>query len=226
MRISLIHQSRGRPQLAHSNYRNWIDKSEAHNSETSDITIEHILSLDVDEPKYCEYVELFGVYHHMVQENPQDGYVVGATNAAAKYTTGDVLIYLSDDFDCPEKWDKLIMDKMNPGIPQILKVDDCLLPMGAAILTIPIMTREFYDKFGYFFYPEYKSMFCDEDLYNVARILDALVIAPDLKFPHRHPSNGKKEFRGKNDETYKRSYAMMKQGRVLHNNRRKANYGL
>lgn len=225
MRISLIHPSRSRPQVAYNNYLNWISKSESHNSGISNITIEHILSLDLDEPKYDEYVELFGA-HHIVRENPNEGYVVGATNAAAKYATGDILIYLSDDFDCPKHWDRLIVEKVNPTVPQILKVDDCLQPMGVAVLTIPIMTRAFYDKFGYFFYPEYKSMFCDEDLYHVARLMQALVFAPELKFPHLHPSNPSETLRSKSDDTYNRSNGMWAQGQALHNKRSRTNYGL
>lgn len=225
MRITLIHPSRSRPQMAYNNYLNWIGKSEAHNSGISNITIEHILSLDLDEPKYDKYVELFGA-HHIVRENPNDGYVVGATNAAAKYATGDILIYLSDDFDCPKYWDRLIVEKLDINLEQILKVDDCLQAMGVAVLTIPIMTRAFYNKFGYFFHPEYKSMFCDEDLYHVARIMNGLVFAPELKFPHLHPSNPSETLRSNSDDTYNRSNGMWSQGQAIHNKRAKANYGL
>ena len=225
MRISLIHPSRNRPEMAHANYLNWLQKSEAQNTGNSNITIEHILSLDLDEPKYHEYVELFGA-HHIVRENPSDGYVVGATNAAAKYATGDILIYLSDDFDCPKHWDRLIVDRLNPSVAQLLKVDDCLQMFSVAVLTIPIMTRAFYERFGYFFYPEYKSMFCDEDLYHTARIINGLVFAPELKFPHLHPSNPKAELQSSNDDTYGRSGSMWTQGQTLHNKRAKINYGL
>ena len=225
MRISLIHPSRSRPEMAYANYLNWLAKSEAHNNGTSKIIIEHILSLDLDEPRYDDYVRLFGA-HHIVRENASDGYVVGATNAAAKYATGDILIYLSDDFDCPKHWDRLIADKMDINLEQILKVDDCLQPMGVAVLTIPIMTKAFYNRFGYFFYPEYKSMFCDEDLYHVARIINGLVFAADLKFPHLHPSNPTKELQGQSDNTYNRSNGMWTQGQTLHTKRRLNNYGL
>jgi hypothetical protein len=76
MRISLIHPSRSRPEMAYANYINWLAKSEAHNSGTSKITIEHILSLDLDEPRYDDYVKLFGA-HHIVRENTSDGLCSG-----------------------------------------------------------------------------------------------------------------------------------------------------
>jgi hypothetical protein len=205
--------------MAYSQYKNWIAKS------TGLVPIEHILSIDIDEPQANEYRQLF-TDSLIVQDNPSDGYVVGATNAAAKHAKGDILIYLSDDFDCPTQWDVLIRRKLTDGKEQLLKVDDCLQGFNVAVLTIPIMTRAFYDRFGYFFYPEYKSMFCDEDLYHVARIINGLVFAPDLKFPHLHPSNPTKELQGTSDATYNRSNGMWTQGQTLHNKRRLNNYGL
>lgn len=86
------------------------------------------------------------------------------------------------------------------------------------------MTRAYYDQYGYFFYPEYKSMFCDEDLYNVAKLNNQLVLAPELKFPHMHPSNPDKNLRGPNDETYNRSSGMWEQGKAVLKKRQACNY--
>lgn len=217
--ITLIHPSRNRPEMAYANYVNWLAKA------TGEIAIQHILSIDLDEPQTDKYRELFTA-SLIVQTNPSEGYVVGATNAAAQHATGNILVYLSDDFDCPSQWDILISKQLNINLEQILKVDDCLQPMGVAVLTIPIMTKAFYNRFGYFFYPEYKSMFCDEDLYHVARIINGLVFAPELKFPHLHPSNPTQTMQGKNDSTYNRSSGMWTQGQTLYNKRAKMNYGL
>jgi hypothetical protein len=205
--------------MAFDQYKNWMAKS------TGLVPIEHILSIDIDELQANEYRQLFKD-SLIVQDNPSDGYVVGATNAAAKHAKGDILIYLSDDFDCPTQWDVLIRHKLTDGKEQLLKVDDCLQGFNVAVLTIPIMTRAFYDRFGYFFYLEYKSMFCDEDLYHVARLTNTMVLAPDLKFPHLHPSNPTETLRAQNDTTYNRSSAMWEQGKAIHQKRKAINYGL
>lgn len=218
--ITLIHPSRSRPQMAFDNYRNWMSKVSGENQ------IEHILSLDIDEPNYNEYLTLFDGRTKIIRFNPSDGYVVGATNEGAKYSTGNILIYLSDDFDCPQDWDKLILKALDTSKPQLLKVDDCLQGFGVAVLTIPIMTRTFYDTYGYFFYPEYKSMFCDEDLYHVAKNTGAMVFAEYLKFPHKHPSNPNQELRSNNDHTYNRSSNMWEQGKAIFNKRKAINFNL
>jgi hypothetical protein len=56
--------------------------------------------------------------------------------------------------------------------------------------------------------------------------MNALVFAPDLKFPHLHPSNPTKELQSVNDNTYNRSSGMWTQGQTLHNQRVRINYGL
>jgi hypothetical protein len=93
----------------------------------------------------------------------------------------------------------------------MLKVDDCLQKFHVPILTIPIMNRVMYERLGYFWNPEYKSMFCDEHLYWVAKKLNAIKLCPHLKFPHEHPSNGK----AVTDETYQRSAANWNQGKAV-----------
>lgn len=198
MKFSLIHPSRGRPQQAYGTVTEWISKS-------GNVEVEHILSIDTSDPLKVEYDNLFPSY--LCNDNKS---VVEATNNAAKQATGDVLIYLSDDFKCPDNWGELIEAKGLTG-EWVLKVDDCLQPFNVAVLTIPIMSRSVYNKLGYFWHPEYKSMFCDEHLYWKAKLNNWLVMAPELKFPHHHYSVGKAQ----HDETYKNSEANWDQGKAV-----------
>lgn len=209
--ISLIHPSRGRPQKAHNTYENWTNKSLAYD-------VEHILSIDNDDPCYKEYCTL-GL-NVLVYPNKS---VVEATNAAAATSKGDILIYLSDDFDCPNGWHELI-DKEFEGVnkPMLLKVDDCLQGFDVRVLTIPIMNRALYEKLGYFWHPDYKSMFVDEDLWWTCRNNGWLKKAQHLKFPHNHHSLGKCQ----NDETYRRSEANWDQGKATFARRKAAGFPL
>jgi len=211
MRITLIHPSRNRPEMAHANYLNWIAKSEAHNSGNSKIIIEHILSLDLDEPRYDDYVRLFGA-HHIVRENTSDGYVVGATNAAAQYATGNILIYLSDDFDCPQHWDRLIVERLKGLKMAGLEVSDAY-QTNRNLLTIPIITRDLYDKWGFFWHPDFKSMFCDNFMFEQIKREGIIVEAMDLVFEHKHHSRGLMV----KDETNSRSEAEYNNGRLIFN---------
>ena len=65
--------------------------------------------------------------------------VVEATNRAAKYAKGDILLYLSDDFKCPDNWGASIYQSVKDfGPVWLLKVDDCLQQFEVPVLTIPI----------------------------------------------------------------------------------------
>lgn len=213
MRISLIHPSRSRPEKAKATYDYWISKS------SSQVEIEHILSLDFSDPLSKEYDVFLSTSIVLYSHNTC---VVEATNIAAKQATGDILIYLSDDFKCPNNWDLLILDKIQSNKPQLLKVDDCLQKFEVAVLTIPIMNRKLYETLSYFWHPDFKSMFCDEHLYWITKNNGWLYLDPELKFPHEHPCNGKSE----NDETYKRSAANWDQGKATFAKHKELNFPL
>lgn len=199
MRISLIHPSRSRPEKAKATARKWIAEA--------GVPTEHIFSVDHSDPKASEYFEVgFTTIQY------PNTCVVEATNQAAKVSTGDLLLYLSDDFDCYKGWGLDVVKQFeNENRPLLIKCDDGLQQFNVPVLTIPIMNRALYDRLGYFWHPEYKSMFVDEDLYWTSFKLAALKMCPQIKFQHNHPSNGK----AVNDETYTRSSANWDQGKAL-----------
>jgi hypothetical protein len=211
-KVTLLHPSRSRPEKARKTLDFWLSQS------SQQFPIEHILSLDSDDPQLDKYISLFpnsdiGVFPNSC--------VVEACNRAAKKSTGDIIIYLSDDFKCPNEWDRLILEKFDSfNEPNLIKVDDCLQKFNADVLTIPIINRSLYERLGYFFYPLYKSQFVDQDLYYVCLNSNWIIFAPDLKFPHEHYVNGKSE----NDDTYKRSAANWNQGKELYAKRKLENF--
>lgn len=211
MKITLIHPSRGRPQKAFYTHIEWLKCA------SGDYEIEHLLSLDTDDTKLNDYKCLFESY----LEYPNTC-VVEATNHAAKFATGDIMVYLSDDFKCPDNWDKLIIEAFGDKIntPCLLKVDDCLQKFHVDVVTIPIMTNMLYNNLGYFFHTEYKSMFCDQHLYWACKNRGWLLEAPHLKFEHYHYSIGK-SFK---DETYARSDNNWEQGKALYALHQKQNF--
>jgi len=206
MRFTLIHPSRGRATRAKETFDYWM---RCHSGLTE---VEHILSLDLSDAQNTLYTTLFSSSKVIINDN---NCVVQATNHAAKIATGDVLIYLSDDFECPQNWDTLIYNEMifqSAKGSWLLKVDDLLQRFEADVLTIPIMSRELHDRLGYFFHPEYKSMFCDQHLYWICKNNGFLLFAPNLKFPHLHYTNSKAPM----DKTYKDSAANWDQGKALY----------
>ena len=209
--ISLVHPSRSRPKKAYETALKWVDKS---GLDTKDI--DYILSLDSSDPMLKEYY-----LEWSCEEINDNKSVVEATNNAAKVSTGNILIYLSDDFDCPENWGLSVLKEFEgEDKPTLLKVDDCLQKFDVPVLTIPMMNRALYERLGYFWHPEYKSMFVDEDLYWTTRKLGALKFAPHLKFEHQHVSVGKSP----DDETYRNSAKNWDQGKALFAKRKAAGF--
>lgn len=208
MKISLIHPSRGRPDKARQTRKDWF-----FNLTNGDYEIEHILSLDFSDTCVSKYESLFKFLADTKIIIGTNDNVVEATNRAAKMATGDILVYLSDDFKCPLNWDKSIVEWFKDiTSPRLLKVDDCYQAMDKDVLTIPIMNRRLYERLGYFFHPGYKSMWVDCDLYHVVKNNNWLKIAPELKFPHEHHVNGFCN----NDETYQRSNLNWETGKKLY----------
>jgi len=192
MKITLLHPSRSRPEKAKATYGYWIDR--AHDTDN----IEHVLSLDYSDPMRNEYPYFGDNSTGIVSHNDC---VVQATNAAAEVSIGDILVYLSDDFKCPVGWDELVRSRFSLDAPMLLKVHDDLQTFDKDVLTIPIMNRALYERLGYFWNPEYRSMFVDQDLFHVCKNNGWLKYAPDLVFPHEHYSIGK----APKDATYIRS---------------------
>jgi glycosyltransferase involved in cell wall biosynthesis len=217
MRLSLLYPSRGRAKKCLENLRNWTSKC--------DVSHEIIVATDSDDPQAGEYAKLLRFTPFLVHNNKS---VVEATNRAASVASGDVFIYVSDDFDCPHNFGSLVLGEFVNFMgnltdkQRLLKVDDCLQKFDVPVLTIPIMNRSLYETLGYFWHPDYKSMFFDEDLYWTCKNNGWLKKAPHLKFPHNHVSIGKAE----NDETYKRSAANWDQGKATFARRKAAGFPL
>lgn len=209
MKISLINPSRGRAKKAFDTLKFWLDHA------VYPENIQHILSLDADDDQGPNYVHFFVDSEKTILITNENKNVVQATNCAAKLSDGDLLIYLSDDFKCPPGWDRLLVEVYEKnreyGYPMLIKVDDALQAFDVPVLTIPIMDRDLYNALGYFWHPEYASMFCDQHLFEICKKHNWIINAPQLIFEHEHCCVGKAE----RDETYIRSEANWNSGKAL-----------
>lgn len=191
MKISVIHPSRGRPEQADKTYRKWYYSSDYryHN-------IEYILSVDIsDKSKYYEYKNIWNV---LVSDNKS---AIEAINIAAKQAKGDIIIVISDDTDCPEHWDTLLLQALEGKSDFCVKTDDGLQP---TLITMPIMDRVYYERYGYVYHNDYLHLHADEELTCVALMTGKYIKIP-LLFPHNHYTTGrtqKDEINVKNDSTW------------------------
>lgn len=205
--ISLIHPSRSRPDKSFETVQKWISRARG-------VEVELIVSLDEDDPMLQEYQERH-VARVTVNKNRS---AVGAINSAATKAKGNILIVVSDDTDCPENWAELLLKEVEGKSDWILKTQDGI---QSWIITMPVMDRIYYNRFGYIYHPDYLHMFCDTELTCVAD-LTGRKITSNLTFTHQHYSTGAYE----KDGVSEKADATWHQGENLFLSRYKKNFDL
>lgn len=180
--ISLLHPSRQRPGKSLETVKKWVSRASA------GVPIEIIVSLDTDDHYRHQYLKQYDVFKKAKVIFNDNRSAVDAINNAAKVASGDILIVLSDDTDCPNRWDQVILSAVDGRKDYILKVYD-----GAQqwIVTMPIIDRMYYNRFGYVYYPEFKHMFVDTHFTHVGDALKRIIWRNDITFEHLHYSVGK-----------------------------------
>lgn len=149
--------------------------------------VEHVFVTDEPVPAFREMVmEGKAVFHNTVlgvNYGPKS--CVAGWNLAAKLSTGKFLINVADDLYPPEHWDTELL-KVIPDLDK-----ECVLEVNTGgnhgLLTFCMVTRAYYERYGYLLYPEYISVFSDNDFTDTARRNGVVVNARHLLFEHKHP---------------------------------------
>lgn len=197
--LSIIHPSRGRAIKAAACCEKWLDNYNGYNG------AEYILSIDNDEKDLPKYEFLFNqlrkkypsiVFKTTINNNKN---VVMAMNRGAEQAEGEILIGISDDFDCFTDWNLKILDAISPEKEEALLVNQGIKEYTTN-MALPILTKKLYDRLKYIYYPLYSGMFADDDIVECCRSLGVLKVRNDLIFQHNHYINGKSAM----DDTYRR----------------------
>lgn len=186
MKASLIYPSRSRPDQCRSTLENWINKA-------GSIDFEIILSLDQDDMRLSDYQKMIFDGLTTNWQEPALTYTVlpnkstvEAVNNAAKIAQGEILIVMSDDFDCPQDWFNKIVRASRNRKDFVMKVND-----GGTqdrIITLPILDRAYYQRFGYIYHPSYKHLWADTEFSEVAYWQRKVLVRNDIVFKHNHYS--------------------------------------
>jgi len=117
----------------------------------------------------------------------------------------DILINMSDDMRfVTRSWDLLMVDLIKgvwgESTDFFAHFNDGYL--GEKLPTMSIMGRDYYNRFGYVYHPDYKSFSCDAEAMYVAQMLGKWHYFPEVLFKHEHPANNRSI---SNDDLYVRS---------------------
>lgn len=91
-----------------------------------------------------------------------------------------------------------------------------------SISVCSIMDRLYFDRFGYIYNPEYKSLFCDNEATAVAKKLGRYKFVNIVICEHQHPAAGK----GLKDELYRANDRFVNEDRNVFEKRQIINFGL
>jgi len=173
--------------------------------------VEYILTVD-----QADHDKMNCSYHHI----PQFGdrlYLVNAKrpsnvdgwNLAAANSTGRFLITCSDDWFPPEHWDagllKALPCESNNELEHFPHLDgayalDVDNSDNSNLMAFALVTRTYYERYGYLFHPDYVGLMSDQEFTDVAKRDGVVVNARHLKFRHLNPDSGTVEW----DEVYRR----------------------
>lgn len=104
----------------------------------------------------------------------------------------DIILLASDDMIPQVKgFDKIINTLMKSNYPDtdgVLFFNDGF--KGQELNTLCILGKKFYERFGYIYYPGYKSTWCDNEFMMVGNILKRQTYFPMVIIKHEHPDWG------------------------------------
>ena len=132
----------------------------------------------------------------------------------------DILVNMSDDMVFVEKgFDEVIRNEFKST------TDLCLhFPDGNRndLITMAIMGREYYNRFNYIYHPEYISLYCDNEMTDVARMLGCYKYVDMDILRHLHPAYGKAVF----DKQYQHTESFSNKDSMTYRFRKYNNFNL
>ncbi len=207
MRILFKYPSRARPELFKEVVADYNSHIESNN-------FRWVVSLDADD----ETMNNKDMIVFMQQNNMQyffgkNSTKIEAINADMENQDYDILFLVSDDMR-PKVFgfDNIIREDMEKHFPDFsggLFYNDGLV--GERLCTLNIMGRGLYERFGYIYHPEYKSVWCDNEYTDVAKswgkleYIDRVIVKHEwigLSADALHHRN--ERYRLKDRRTYKR----------------------
>lgn len=181
MRILAKLPSRSRPDKCLET----INRFQSHQSTNS---VTYLVTLDEDDPCLSRYQQLLN-RPCVKLDISRSKTKIEAYNSNIPDEGWDILILISDDMiPVTMGWDSQIINDMKKHWPN--KDGTLCYPDGHRkddLMVMPVLGYNYYKKFGYAYHPAYKSLWCDNELTEVAKKLNRFAKINNLIIEHRHP---------------------------------------
>ena len=126
-----------------------------------------------------------------VKVGPPNGKINAINRDIPDHSTFDILLVASDDMiPIVKGYDDIIRMKMYENFPDgdgVVWFNDGFCKNN--VNTLVICGSKYYQRFGYIYYPGYKSLWCDNEFTDVANRLKKQVYVDIVIIKHEHPAN-------------------------------------
>lgn len=169
--------------------------------------------VDIDDPCYDQYMQIEDVMFNIGTSRNK----VHAINRGLPSDGWDILVNVSDDivFTDPAFAD-IIRAYCEPDdfllFPEPFADGQVIKGKNERIAIMSVIGNAYYNRDGYVYHPDYKSLFCDNEATTVARERGCLKEVEAKIFYHAHPSAGYKT----NDAQYKRTEAFWNEDKATY----------
>lgn len=206
-----------------------LQRIQEYQSLATDKGIQYLVSLDRNDPS-CTSGYILGRLHALgctVCIDNSHNKINAVNRDIEKADSWDILVLASDDMVCVQQgWDDIIKSDMVVNYPDtdgVLWYWDGDNATKGKLNTMCILGKKYYERFGYIYHPEYKSLWCDNEFMEVADMLGRQYKSETVLFKHVHFSNtpGLQP-----DKLMKRTQSLYTQDQQTFTKRKAENYGL
>lgn len=189
MKILFNFASRSRPEKFRKVCANLMEMCESDNYQI-------LAKIDYNDKRRNEYLHRFnGPMDKIIFKEGKSQSKIHAINRDIPQDGWDILVDVSDDFVFIKKgFDNIIRQHCGPDdclhFPEPFATKENIKTPDNNIIIMACMGREYYQRFGYIFNPQYVSLFCDNELTEVAKKSGRYKFVNEDIFYHAHPSAG------------------------------------
>lgn len=133
----------------------------------------------------------------------------------------DIIVNFSDDMIFTKKmFDDIIRQDMPEDLDAVLNFKD--VNNDGILMTLSIIGKKYFDRFGWIYNPIYISTFCDMEYQEVAKRLGKLINCDEIIYNHLHPIFNTAPM----DDLYEKNMRHDRHDRELYFKRLSNNFGL
>lgn len=211
MRFLFKFASRGRPE----SFKDSLTRHLNHLSKKN--TYKFVFSFDNDDPSMknddiLNFLDSLNInYEAFYGDNKTK---IEAYNANLENQDFDVLVLLQDDMiPCIQNYDEIIREIMETNENGLDTTIHFNTSRWVNLLDVwCVMGKKYYDRFGYIYHPDYKSIACDNEYTEVAKMLNRSIFTEISPFYHNNISDETTlknwYFNTEDDQTYHRRKAI------------------